>query len=259
MNSTEYAQARMQARFGARPDAALWRELDGLRDLKTYLEAANGTSLRFWVAGMEAGADLHPIEIRLRERFRAHIREVAGWLPPEWRPAVLWLQQLLALPAVAHLLSGHAPLPWMSREPELQKLAAGGDLQGGAIVTPDFLRRDRRGRRVLRGAPDAGGARAAWLAEWERRWPTSADESSGGLRRIIATISAHLAHFGEGGVRDAGHMRAALERALRVLFRRSALQPEAAFSYLGLVALDLERLRAQLVLRFLWQRERTAA
>jgi hypothetical protein len=54
-------------------------------------------------------------------------------------------------------------------------------------------------------------------------------------------------------------MRAALERALRVLFRRSALQPEAAFSYLGLVALDLERLRAQLVLRFLWQRERTAA
>jgi len=259
MSSTEYAQARMQARFGARPDAALWRELDGLRDLRTYLEAVNGTSLRCWVAGMEAGADLHHIEIRLRERLRAHIREVAGWLPPEWRPALLWLQHLLALPAIAHLVAGHAPLPWMSREPELQKLAVGGDLQGGAIAIPDFLLRDRRGRRVLRGASDPGGAPAAWLAEWERRWPAGAAESSGGLRKIIATISAHLARFGEGGVGDAGHMRAALEHALRVLFRRSALQPEAAFSYLALVALDLERLRAQLVLRVLWQRGRTAA
>jgi hypothetical protein len=141
---------------------------------------------------------------------------------------VLWLRHLFTLPAAAHLLAGNAPLPWMSREPELQRLAAGGVLQGGAIAIPDFL---RRGRRVLRGATDPGGVRGAWLAEWERRWPAGAVESSGGLRQVIATISVHLARFGEGGVRDAGRMRAALERELRLLFRRFALLPEAVLTW----------------------------
>lgn len=259
MSGAEYAQARMQARFGARPDAAVWRELDGIRNLGAYLEAVKGTALRRWIGGIDAGADLHQIEAGLRERLRGHIREVAQWLPPEWRAAALWTQQLLDLPALVHLLSGHAAHSWMSREPALSGIAAGAP--GTPPEAPAFLLRHRAGRRrrVPADAPALGDARAAWLAEWERRWPAGNPESDAGLRQTAAAISAHLARFKETDAREGWHARAALERELRRLFRRLALRPEAAFPYLGLAALDLERLRAQLVRRVLWQRQGTAA
>ena len=257
MSSVEFAQARMQARFGERPDAASWRELDAIEDLAAYLDALQRTPVRPWIAGIDAPGDLHQIDFRLRERFRAHIREVARWSPPEWRPAVLWLAQLLDLPALAHLLSGEAPLGWMAREPGLRPFT--GHLAQGTAPLPDFLRRDPRRGRVRQTAPNAGEARAAWLAEWRRRWPADDAESAQPMRALVARLTLHLEHFRRAGPREAWRARADLERELRSLFRRSVLRPEAAFSYLGLVALDLERLRAQLVRRALRQRARAVA
>jgi len=211
MSLVEYAQARMQARFGERPDAARWRELDGAHDLGACLDALRGTALRRWVAGLDARADLHQVDRGLREAFRAHVGEVARWMPEAWRPCVLWLRELV--------------------EPRAEVPAAGA------------------GRRA--------GPHAAWLAEWRRRWPADA-AATRGLQRIAAAVLSHRARFARAGVRGAWAARGALERELRVLFRRSALAPEAAFAYLGLIALDLERLRAALVRRIL-QRPRAAA
>lgn len=197
MSLMEYAQARMQARFSERLDAARWRELDRVRDLAAYLEALRATPLRRWISGLEPRADLHQVDARLRERFRTHIDEVARWMPPEWRPALLWLLELTA--------------------------------------------------------PQA--TRAAWLVQWRRRWPTPAP----GLQRIETAVTSHIQRFARGGVRGAWSAREALERELRRLFRRSALCPEVAFAYLGLVALDLERLRAELVRRVLGRPQAAAA
>ena len=240
----EYAQARMQARFGERPGAALWRELDSVRDLGAYLDSLQGTPLRGWVAGIDASGDLHHIELRLRERFRSHIHEVARWMPGVWSPAVRGIAQLLDLPARAHLYSGHRPLSWMMQEPGLRALAA--DAGEGRLAIAGFARAESR------------EDRAAWLAEWERRWPVGDGESRLAMTSIIATLSRHLERFRLAPARDGWCLRAELEQNLRVLFRRLALQPEACFAYLGLVALDLERLRAQLVRRALWLRERVA-
>jgi hypothetical protein len=254
MSVMEYAQARMQARFGARPQAASWRGLDGASDLGAYLEAARGTSLRAWLPDVDPRADLHQIDSALRERFRAHVEEVARWLPPQWRPAVLGLSRLPDLPAIQHLLSGDSALAWMWRHPALQELVAGGS----QADVPEFLKRYRK-RARRGGAAGAGEVRAAFLAEWERLWPRADPESLRGMRSLVATILNHLERFKRANMRDAWQERAGLEHELRRLFRESALRPETAFCYLALVALDLERLRAALVRRVLWRGERGPA
>ena len=228
MSVMEYAQARMQARFGARPGPQAWRELDAASELRAYLDAARGTSLKRWVSGIEPGADLHAIDSALRARFESHIAEVAHWLPQEWRSAALWLLNVLDLSAIQ---------------------------QSGS--EPDFLRRYRKKARAR--AAQGNEARAAFLEEWTRRWPAQDEESLRGMQCIAATIAKHLERFARTSVRDAWHERSLLERELRRLFRRFALKPEAAFCHLALVALDLERLRAALVRRALWRDERKSA
>jgi len=220
MSDMDYAQARIQARFGARPRAELWTALDAAPDLRGYLDAARGTSLRAWIAGIEPGADLHRIDAVLRARFEGHIGEVARWLPPEWRPAVLWLLRLFDLPAIQHM---------------------------GVNEVPEFVRR----RRKAAGFARPGDVRAAFLEEWTRRWPARDPESSRGMQRLVAAVVSHIGRFARADVRGAWRERAALERELRGLFRGSALRPDTAFCHLALVALDLERLRAALVLRAL--------
>lgn len=254
MSVMEYAQARIQARFGARPQAVSWRGLDGASDLEACLEAVRGTSLHTWLPDIDAKADLHQIDSVLRERFQAHIEEVAGWLPLQWRPAVLRLSLLPDLPAIQRLLSGDSALAWMWRSPALQDLAAGAS-QADA---PEFLKRYRE-RAHRGGAVQADETRAAFLVDWERLWPTADPESRRGMRRIVETILNHLERFKRASVRDAWQERSGLERELRRLFREFALRPETAFCYLALIALDLERLRAALVRRVLWRRERELA
>jgi hypothetical protein len=230
MSVMEYAQARIQARFGARPQADLWRALDAAPDLEGYLDAARGTPLAHWTTGIEPGAGLRRIDSALRARLENHIAEVARWLPQEWRPAALWLLSLFDLPALQYLAPSEAP---------------------------EFLRRYRKSARGA--AARAGEARAAFLEEWTRRWPARDPESLSGMRRIAAAISAHLERFARTSVRGAWPERAALERELRGLFRKSALRPDTAFCHLALVALDLECLRAALVLRALGRRQPESA
>jgi hypothetical protein len=230
MSVMEYAQARIQSRFGARPTAELWHGLDAAPGLEAYLDAVRGSSLQRWVSGIEPGADLHGIDSGLRARLEAHIAEVARWLPQEWRPAVLWLLRLFDLPAIQQPGSGEAP---------------------------DFLRHHRKNAR--RAALQGSEVRAAFLEEWMRRRPARDRESLRGMQRIADTVAGHLERFARSSVRDAWPERARLERDLRRLFRDSALRPEAAFCHLALVALDLERLRAGLVWRVLWRGERKSA
>jgi hypothetical protein len=50
-------------------------------------------------------------------------------------------------------------------------------------------------------------------------------------------------------VRDGWPLRRTLQARLTLLFRRAMLDPAAAFAYLALTALDLERLRGELLRR----------
>jgi len=89
-----YAQARMQARHGARPDEASWRRLHASTSLGHFLDVARTTGLAPWVAHLDASQSAHQIERSLRAELESHVAEVASWLPEGWRAALRWTREL---------------------------------------------------------------------------------------------------------------------------------------------------------------------
>ena len=237
----DYAQARLQSRFGARPSEALWERLESAATPAAALALAESSSLRHWVAGLAADADSHAIEIALRVRWRECIAEVASWMPPRWQEALRWVGQLADLPAVAYLARGGAPLDWMFNDPALQGYAC-ADAEARPILlragrTPAASER-RSLPSTMSGDSEPARLRQAWLEAWRRRWPRWGD--TGALDDLARLLEAAMAQ-------PATPARGALQTTLRRLFRRSLLTPAAAFIYLACTAIDLQRLRAGLM------------
>lgn len=220
----EYAQARLQARYGTHPVEAQWRQLGVHRDLAAYLAAARAMPCADWLAGIDDGAGPHEIERALRRCWRRCVAEVAHWLPAEWGPATRWVASLIDLPAFAHGERGGVLPKGVEIDPQLALLAGGkADL-------------DR------------------WQAHWMRLWPQDRDTECLELKQLSVRLRRHLADFAQCDAQAAWEARRALRSRVVLAFRRAALQPLAAFLFLLLLALDLERLRAELMLRVLRRR-----
>jgi hypothetical protein len=252
----EYAQARLQARYGQRGDEPLWNQLRSARNLVVALDTLRASPLRRWIAAIAADADADEIELRLRAEFRACIGEVAAWTPDEWQRAVAWTAHLADLPAVARLAYGEAPASWMRRDPVLQQYAeADADARRAALrsgpLAPVVLAIEARVAEGAARRPAAADAvaRDAWQEAWRARWPDRESEDAVALEALSGVVLRHLPRFVAVGAEEAWAIRRSLEEQLAARFRRHALTPVAAFAYLALVALDLEKLRAHLVLR----------
>jgi hypothetical protein len=252
----EYAQARLQARYGQRGDEPLWVQIRSARGFGAVLETLRASPLRRWVTAIPVDADADEIELRLRAELRSAIAEVASWMPDEWHSALLWTTHLVDLPAIARLASGERPLPWMRRDAVLQQYAeTDADVRRAALrngplaaVVQAIEAQSAEGA-ARRSATAEAVARAVWLDEWRRRWPDPASEDAAALDELVRLFERHLPRFTELGAEEAWALRLDLATQLATRFRRHALTPVAAFAYLALVALDLERLRGQLVVR----------
>lgn len=220
----EYAQARLQARYGAHPVEAQWRQLGACRDIASYLAAARAMPFAGWLAGIDDAAGPHDIERTLRRHWRGTVAEVARWMPAEWRPATDWTAGLIDLPALVH------------RE-------RGGALPTGVEIDPQLA--------MLAGA-EAG--LDGWQAHWVRLWPEDSGDERAELERLSAGLRRHLAEFAQCDAGAAWEARHALRGRVALAFRRAALRPAAGLLFLLLLALDLERLRAELLLRALRRR-----
>lgn len=239
----DYAQSRLQARFGEFPDEILWQKLEAVPEPAGALEIACSCGLRRWVAGIAPNADKHEIETALRARWRECVTEIASWVPERWQPALLWTRELADLPALLYLARGAAPLPWMFGDPSLQAYARIDEARRATLLREDC--RAIRGsplealdRALLPARPGPSQISQAWLIEWRRRWPgwsgTAALEN---LARLFDAASRQPALAG----------RADLVRKLHSLFRRSVLEPVVVFIYIAFAALDIQRLRAALL------------
>jgi hypothetical protein len=244
-----YVQARAQARLAGLPREVDWQRLEATRSLSAFLEEARCTALRPWVAGLSGASDAHDIERAIRAIYRAEVEAVSRWVPENWRAAVRWLQWVPQLPIIRQALSsGEAPA-WMARDPFLGSL-----LSPQGELDPAQLRAAGLGP-VVAAIAAGGEAGDAWLEGWHARCPSTRGRFRQSLDRLVATLLHHQRQFLATPPDRTWPLRRELDQRLRHLFHTFLLQPAGLFSYLALVALGLERLRAALVVRALFAAE----
>lgn len=241
-----YAQARLQARYGSRPSAADWSHVAATADLGALLQVLRASPVGRWTGRLGNHPGAHEIERRLREEWLRDVDEIARWQPAPWRECVRWLRWVVYLPTLQKLARGGRPPAWTRDDPVL-----------GPIVARDPRDRTAALRRTALAplssgfSPTAADTAGAWTRHWRQLWP-----SRGGARRPLdalvneaARLQSQLAALPATARADEAF--GAFERRLQLAFRRNPLSPVAAVAYLGLLALDLRRIRGALATRAL--------
>ncbi|MEJ2646096.1 MAG: hypothetical protein P8180_14460 [Gammaproteobacteria bacterium] len=242
-----YAQARLQARHGRRPSEAEWRRLGAIRDPSHYLQTARTTSLRPWVLGLGAQVPVHEMAAQLRRHFRDYVEQTAHWQPAPWRSAVAWTAELPMLPLLRELLTAERLPAWIQADPRLKDF-----VQEGREARLGALARTRWS--PLTAAWSQGQPlRSGWLAHWRTLWPAGAGAHGDALEQLQHRVQEHIEWMAGSSADNGATAREALARVLLRFFRRCHQQPAATFAHLGLIALDLERLRGEVAERVLFK------
>lgn len=240
-----FAQARLQARYGARPGAADWNHIAATADLGALLQVLRNSPLARWMSRIGPRPGVHDIERRLREEWMRGVDEIAAWQPAPWRESVRWLRWVVYLPSLQKIARGGRARAWMREDPVLGPIVAREARERAAA-----LRRSPLAPLAAGFAPphDVG---TAWTRHWRRLWPAH-DPGRAPLESLLRATAQQrdaLARLADGA-QSAEALRG-LERRFQLGFRRNPLSPAAAVAYLGLLALDLRRLRGALATRAL--------
>lgn len=248
-----YVQARLQARHGERLTEGDWHTLEAAHSFEHFLDRAQGTTLARFTAPLNATMTSHAIERRLRLEWRHYVAEIAAWLDTCWQPAVLWTAQIAELPAIAALLRGETPA-WAKDDAQLAAFAEGDVSQRIAALEKSPL------APLTPGSDRPPGLAGRWGAHWQTLWPRSGKAETRALRGFTTLVAAHMAQLAMALPPDtSARHRLDLANSLTRLFRRHAASPVAVFSHLALAALDLERLRGNLVRRRLFETSQARA
>jgi hypothetical protein len=234
-----YAQARAQARQASRLPPSRWRAIESSADLNRYIHGLRGTPLASVVQHFTATASPHAIELALRRFWHAEVESTSLWVPQPWRESVAWTTWLPELDAIAFLLEGNHPQPWMHEDDVLSRFAfEDGDERRAAIEAQ------------LGSLPPATDfVPGRW---WYERWLTSLPTTTltgTGLDELTRLLGDFV-RTGWGSVSPSAPATDKLEmlgrQFVRLLHRRTGT-PAAAYCHLALIALDLMRLRGSLV------------
>jgi hypothetical protein len=251
--SIEYAHARASARLSQRPDERMWLHLRASRSVAAQLEAVRASPAAAYVSGITVVGSIDAMELAFRQQFRRLVAEVADWAPDDWKPAIAFVSLLLDLPALLRVASDGGPA-WVAGDPELAAFARRDSLERRAALSVQLpwlvaamAETERAPVGTLAARPHP--ALHAWERRWRALWPACTAEEHANLDQLVRIIERHLIHFSSLAVEEAGDARLKLAAELTSLMRRSAVQPAALFAWLALLAIDLERLRGEFVLR----------
>jgi len=238
-----YGQARIQARHGDRLRDSDWRNLESAQSLSRYLELARSTSLKRFLAEISPDLSAHTIERVLRREVALYAADIAAFAPRRWRPAIAWLAALPLLPLVEGFCEGASRPGWLSDDATLGPLSASRTYAPDAVV-PGLARLVDDA-----GAPAEIGHR--WLCRWRALWPEG-DAADADLRRVVGEILRTLGSAGGRREESGQSFRRHLVRTLTRFFRSHVASPVALVCHVGLVLIDVERLRGGLIRRSLF-------
>lgn len=245
----DYIQARLQARHGQRPDAALWQRLGALRDLSLFLQTARASGLRHWLEGFTPDTSAHRMEQLLRQRFRAEVAQVARWQPRPWQAATHWLTHWIDLPVLGGLLRDERAPEWMTLDPDYAPLA---ELPRAARA--EALASTRwadLGEEYISGGRAHANLRAAWFAHWRKLWPQGDARAFAQVETLAAALQQPATSTAGTPAQDVAQ-RARWAAWLNFRFRQLPRAPVTSLLHLLMLAQDLERLRGELLQRRLF-------
>lgn len=239
------AQARLQARHGARPTDPDWAALAATRDLEAALRLLADWPSAGWTRRLGRRPSPGEVERRARQAWLEEVDEVARWLPAPHRPLVVWLGWLPWLPALEKLARGGRAPDWARDDPVL-----------GPVIASDVPSREAALRRTGLAPLAAGfgpgtGPADVWLEHWRASWPAQR-AVRGPLEAVCRDLrlaADRLASMPPGAGSDA--VARALGRRLVLAFRRNPLSPAGVVAWLALRGLAWRRLRGALVSRAL--------
>ncbi len=239
-----FIQARLQARHGARLSEEEWQLLRSNRSLGLFLEKARTTPLSRWTDQLHANMKPHTIERLLRASWRDYVAEIAHWPDRKWRDAILWLAHLPDLPILDYLLKGGPAPKWLGRDTRLTPFTL-----SDPKVRDEAVHKSRLGP-IVYGNDNTQSIRARWAHHFEEVWPS--DE-----KPYLPVLTQPLDRLFRSFEVRAGAIKveeklAELTHILTRLFRRYLLTPVVVFTHLGLVVVDLFRLRGDLLARCLF-------
>lgn len=245
----DYIQARLQARHGQRPDAALWQRLGALRDLPLFLQTARASGLRPWLEGFTPETSAHRMEQLLRQRFRAEAEHIARWQPRPWQAATAWIAHWIDLPALGGLLRGEHTPEWMLDDPDYAALAElPRTARAEALLNTRWA---ELGREFAAGSRAHAYLRAAWFARWRQLWPRGDARALAQIEKLAQALQQPSAGIASTPAQDAAQ-RARWVDWLNYRFRQMPRAPVTSLLHLFMLAQDVERLRGELLQRRLF-------
>jgi len=240
-----YAQARIEARHGERLQDADWKALESAQSLSRYLELARSTALKRFLIPIGQDFPTHAVERLLRGEAALYAREVAAWAPRRWRPAIAWIAALPVLPLVDRRDEAASSLARIVDDATLEASCAAGAAGPDPVV--------RGLARILDDGAGASEIGRRWLRRWRKLWPQG--EAAADLDHLVSETLRVLTLAGGRQEARAPPFRADLGRMLTRFFRSHVSSPIALVCHVGLVLIDVERLRGGLVRRSLFGAE----
>jgi hypothetical protein len=241
----QYALTRVQAQYGRRLAAGDWRRLEATHGLGPYLEGARSTSLAPWVSSLDRHRDAHVMERSLRLTWHRYVNAVAAWHPRRWQPWLAWLEWLPTLPFVARLARPEPAPAWLVADSSIGAVARGTPAERLAAL---------EGTALAPFAPAITGqvpAGELWVAHWQQLRPPADALTEQFMTAACAVVQQQARQLATDDA-DVATLRNRLQERLTRLFRTAAGTVVATLCYLGLMALDVERLRGGLTTRALF-------
>jgi len=245
-NGFIYTQTRLQARHGMRVDERSWQLVESQRELGTFLQSARQTGLKRWVSGLQATDSYQLLETGILTLYRDYIDDIASWTPKAWRASVEWTKHLTYLPALLHLLKGNTAQAWMLQDPVLKPFTAiHHEQRNTALLQSEYAP-------LVHARNEGQPLVSAWAARWQALWPDLRAGERANLRTLYRLLQQHLESFAQATPDAEWPQRQQLTITLGSLFRQFRYQSAAIFIHLLLVAMDVERLRGDILQRRLF-------